>query len=492
MSKDKDDFEESFGDSNFGKQDSDFSFDDENEFDVSEDDVELSSFPDASDLEDDFKFNSGEETIDVDDSDEFELDESEEVNDEFDEDEVEFEEEDQEFEVDGDGVNQEEKPKKNIAKYAFYAGTVAIIGVIGYVGVTMFAPNLLGGGDSYDAPIQVAQPVVSPQPNTLEQTQNAGLPSGISTPPVPQPGVNTNIAQPGQIPGVMDNPRPGLLGGQSVEPQNNNTFGLNLEQPPAEDPVVTSKLAKDVDDIKLLVDDISVAIGAVLNKVDSLNDTFVSRNELQQIISAEVSEKIANSMPQVDLSLTASKSDLDSLSMTVSSEIEQLQTAFNQALVALEEKTEEIENSSTLVQNTESQISALEEKFSSFESEITSLQSVIDSQKTEIASLEQVVESQKSEITKTRQTVQSVSRAQRQEIDSRRAIGGGINPPTKPRVLSNYRLAGVAKDMAWIETESGVSRIRIGQNIPGVGLIEGIRPVNGNWAVVTPAGLIMP
>ena len=502
MSKEKDEFEESFGDSGFGDQDSDFNFDDEDEFDVDEGDVELSAFPGSSD--DNESFNSGVS------DDEFEMEDNSELEGDYEEDSIEFEDED-EFDHEEDSIefeDEEDSPKEkrklfgkkssdgeeldgsnksNIIKYAFYAGSVAVIGAIGYVGVSMFAPNLLGGNDDYYTPPAPVSAPVNVANNIAQSGQ--GLPQN-NTPPLPKPGVTPNIAQPGQVPGVLDNPRPGLQGGEQVVPQANLNLGFPQDTPPKiDEPVTTSK---EFDNLRVTVEDIGVAIGAILNKVDSLDRVFVTKEELTSVIGQEVSKQVKSSMPEVDMSQTASKNDLQTISEKMSTDIITLQNAFRDALSELSNKEAEAEKSRELLISAEEKMVELESRFNAFASEISDLETVIEAQKGEISSLEKVIESQKTEIAATKRTVSNVSKVQKEQIDSRNAIGGGIEPPLKPRVLSNYRLAGVAKDMAWIETESGVSRIRIGQSIPGVGIIEGIRPVNGNWAVVTPVGLIMP
>lgn len=76
---------------------------------------------------------------------------------------------------------------------------------------------------------------------------------------------------------------------------------------------------------------------------------------------------------------------------------------------------------------------------------------------------------------------------------SRPAVGGSLTPPGKPLVIDGYYLKGVSRGLAWIDTGRGIIRAGVGQEIEGLGRIRRIaQQGQGDWMVVTDAGLILP
>ena len=109
-----------------------------------------------------------------------------------------------------------------------------------------------------------------------------------------------------------------------------------------------------------------------------------------------------------------------------------------------------------------------------------------------VASLDEIVGKQK-------QTIRTLEKEKAQmAVEVAKAAkpvvvrGNDINPPRKPDVLTNFRLAGINKGFAWIDNGVGINKVAIGQNINGVGMLEDVIKVDGNWAAVTPMGLILP
>jgi peptidoglycan hydrolase CwlO-like protein len=518
MSDNKDELEEGFGSVSEENTEFDFSdLDDEEEFDVEDEDIELSAFPDDDeesefesasfeDDEDDFTGFDEEELGEVEDSDD--EDEIEDSEDEFDlsddsDEEDEFEEDDEEFDLsedDSDVDDDTDKPAKNsnIMKYAFYLGTVAAVGAIGYVGVSMFAPNLLGGGNQQ---IQQTPPAINQQAqgdnNGIGNQQTPPMPNNQANPPLPNQNAELDKpALPGsnnQLP--MENIDSNPLQNSDLNNNDNGDVDLTLESENQEQENTVSVSEEEINSIKDSIDDMGVAIGAVLNTIDSFENTFVSRNDLMRQVEPIIEAKISDGISGIDIPDSVSQSDLNSIENRFSADIRNLKVSLGEAVNALNKKDKEVSNANMRANEAAEQLSQMQSQFDAFLSEMDELETIISTQKAEISNLQEIIDKQNEALSKTEATVARVSRVQREqkrEIDARNAIGGGLNPPEKPKVLVNYRLAGVARDMAWIETEGGVSRIRVGQSIPGLGVIEAIRPVNDNWAVVTPAGLILP
>lgn len=66
-----------------------------------------------------------------------------------------------------------------------------------------------------------------------------------------------------------------------------------------------------------------------------------------------------------------------------------------------------------------------------------------------------------------------------------------VTPPVKPQVIENWALRGYTNGVAWVEGPAGFLEVRIGSTIPDVGEVTNIQQYEGNWLVVTDAGLIM-
>jgi hypothetical protein len=64
-------------------------------------------------------------------------------------------------------------------------------------------------------------------------------------------------------------------------------------------------------------------------------------------------------------------------------------------------------------------------------------------------------------------------------------------PPMKPPIIETASLKGVAGDMAWVSTKSGVVEVRVGDVVPNAGKVVAIRNYRDQWIVVTTDGLIV-
>jgi hypothetical protein len=70
-------------------------------------------------------------------------------------------------------------------------------------------------------------------------------------------------------------------------------------------------------------------------------------------------------------------------------------------------------------------------------------------------------------------------------------VGSDLVPPLKPAVFEDVILKGVAGDVAWVSTKSGVVEVKVGDEVPGVGKVVSFRNYRGDWIVVTTDGLIV-
>jgi hypothetical protein len=68
---------------------------------------------------------------------------------------------------------------------------------------------------------------------------------------------------------------------------------------------------------------------------------------------------------------------------------------------------------------------------------------------------------------------------------------GEVAPPLKPPVFEDLSLKGVAGDVAWISTKSGVIEVKAGDDVPNAGKVVSFRNYRGDWIVVTTDGLIV-
>jgi len=68
---------------------------------------------------------------------------------------------------------------------------------------------------------------------------------------------------------------------------------------------------------------------------------------------------------------------------------------------------------------------------------------------------------------------------------------GKIVPPMKPPIIEGVSLKGVAGDVAWISTKSGVVEVKVGDEIPNGGKVVTFRNYRGDWIVVTTDGLVV-
>ena len=487
MNKDNEDFEDDEFGGGFGESD----FDSDDEFDMFDEDDEEDENPFS--LGDDEDEDVGEDSdddfddIDEDDDDGFEMDEDDDDDTEL----MEFEGADPLSQDDIDSMMggvveaapEKKKKKSNVVGMAIYA-VVGVIGLGGaYVAYQAAAPMIFGApAQQYIPPQQDFVPKGTGMPSVAPQQAPSGAPTAPMvnqqinvTPaaPVQQPVANNVPAAPVQQPIAPMAP----VQQQPVAPMQNQPI-VTMPTPQVAAPVeVSANIEEKFDEIAQRLQGFDAALGVIMDNMENLPKYFATSDQVATIVNSVVDRKLAEfSMEPQDNTEVLEK--IASLEKVVSSNgynseanSSQLSMIQNQIDYLMAQKT--TNNSS----DSDEKIASLEAKLDGFMSKIETLEGVISSQKKELSK----VKSQKTKV------VEKIV-----EVAPKVVKGANVQPPRKPSVLTNYRLAGVSRDMAWIETSAGVSKVQIGQNINGVGVVQGITQVDGNWAVVTPLGLILP
>ena len=493
MNKDNDDFEDDddfgggFGSPDFGTDSED------DEFDLFDgDETDENPFEDGDFGEDDFEEDDGD-FADLGDDD-LEDDYSEDNDDDEDDDDFEIPDDLTQGEIDNligvepTGEQPEAKTGGNkIVSYAITGIIACVVAGGGYFAYTsVLAPMLGGGGNDYAytppqqdfVPKGGAMPQVAQQPpvnapalpnNTAMNNAPALAPKPVAPKPAaPQP-VNTMPAPPAPKASVPAAAAPSSDSGLgNLDLVNKSVVGG-----------VPSGIDKQLADIANKMQGFEGALNVIMDNMEKLPSYFATPQQVASIVDNVVENKLANmQMPAVDNSEVVGKianleATIKASSMASDDNASQLSMLQNQIDYLMASKTTDAAPAN------DEKVASLEAKLQQFAEKIEVLEGVINSQKAQIS--------------KTQKEVKKV-KAQKVSAPAVRAPvrGAGMQPPRKPSVLTNYRLAGVSRDMAWIETSVGVSRVKIGQTINGIGKIQGITQVDGNWAVVTPIGLILP
>ena len=441
-------------------------------------------------------------------------------------DEVAEDEDDPFANLDDEDTGAAAKKKSNMV----FLGAVSVMALlIGGVGYAFVMPILSGGGS---APAPVSQyaafygnnaPAAIPTPPEYqaEQQRPPALPqpqAGGNRVQVPgyAPNVDQNQIMPDlggsavalpnaqvvmpeapmakpSVPGIPSMPglpaggQPALPGLDAVEaPQGlpdpmtamgeaplEPSIGLEgIEGVDFDDPFATSDTSSDsgtTTDVQPLpgadaADPVMAKLEDLLSRFTDLEKKIVTEDDVIAMVDAAVAKvEISGG----DEAFKAVQGSIDTLGDNVAELQSRVQTedAANERIAQLEAKFEEkIANMAEVIASYEEVLKALKEK-------------------------DQKVE--KVADTKTKKLQQTVSR-QQAEIVSLKSRGGAYVPPAKPEVHTNYRLAGLSNDQAWIETPGGVSRFSVGQSIPGLGLIKEFRAMDGHFAVITTNGIIVP
>lgn len=85
----------------------------------------------------------------------------------------------------------------------------------------------------------------------------------------------------------------------------------------------------------------------------------------------------------------------------------------------------------------------------------------------------------------------SIRRAEPRAAYQQEASADDGLPPLKPKVVQGFNLRGVSRGVASVEGRGGVVEVGVGQNIPGVGEVKAIRRYGNDWVVVVGKGVIV-
>lgn len=231
------------------------------------------------------------------------------------------------------------------------------------------------------------------------------------------------------------------------------------------------------------------AAGQATQPAPEISDDFVSRNDLSEVVR-EAFEQV------VETQFNSMFDRLDGLSDDV--------MAVSKNVSVISERIEEIDTSLVTVR---AQVSDMDSRLADYMNKVDELEKLISEQgepEQEVSASEAPVEASpaptipeseavstpapKSEPEAESQTAQQEAPSQ----PSRPLRGGDVDLPSKPMVVDGYALKGVSRGMAWIDTGYGIIQVGVGHSIDGVGKVQRIAQGQGNWMVVTDAGLILP
>ncbi len=360
---------------------------------------------------------------------------------------------------------------------------VSVIAILAAAGYFMF----FSGGS---APVVANAPAPAPATYTPTNNQPPAIPLAQNQGTVGQvpalPSAVDNSAKV-QIPGLAQDVTPEVarpnLGGQDEVVLANPTPSFEAT-PPAPKvidlaPIITNDdpLAEPEKDTADL-DQVIGKIDSVLAKFDEFEQKFVTKEDVSSLIAQEIKKIPAQAGGPSAVEVAELRGAVDELS-------ERIAMLENTSYPSADELTRK-------------QLSAVEQliekRFQSMEAKLTT------QVEAPVAPAEPVVQPApskpapakvKSESAETKRLKDQV-KAQQKQIAALKARGNAVNPPSKPAILRDYRLAGMSNDMVWIESEAGTSRFTVGQDIPGAGQIREVRQSSTNPAVITSRGIILP
>jgi uncharacterized coiled-coil protein SlyX len=447
---------------------------------------------------------------------------------------------DDEDEADAGDEDDESAAPSGKGNLILYGGLAAVLTLVGGAGYMVFQPMLAGGSAPQavspletQAPAQfqpgAMEPAAIPQPGQPQAApaMPTALPSPVGGDRVQVPGYPANVDQstlrptvsgtPVQLPGAASSVtpsavptmpamgRPALPAPVATQPQPSPvlqpagapdvlmpaeqvpampSLGTTTSEPPVstEAPDVLPALdlaGLDAPEVTLPEDGPAAPLptaavetdaplskmGAIMDRLSDLEAKLFTEDDVSKMIDAAVAKVAISSGGE---GFNAVEGMIESL---------------NERVTGLEEKL----LASTPTEERIAQLEArFEEKIAGMEAMIASYEEMVGQMQVKV---EDAAKAKEASAAKLKATVTR----QQAEIVSLKARGGAYTPPSKPKVYTDYRLAGLSSDQAWIETPGGVSRFTVGQEIPGLGdIIKEFRQMDGNFVVVTSNGIIVP
>lgn len=410
-----------------------------------------------------------------------------------------------------------EKKKINAGQLGFYGVAAVFLAGIGYVGYSTVVPGLLG---SEDVPQQTGFDFASTAPAGQAPT-GPGVPTapGQAAPiapvgqdpnvgglaPLPQPDQKL-VQMPGQaVPNVTD-PRPGLdattnltgvgLGGDTTAPTLNPQplAGLGETQPDSTlMPLAPSEVAQtsvqqdELVDVKKAIEDLNLGMGALLDKMSGLDETYVSKSDLEKAIQDVVKTAI-EADSGADETLKAIESAMTEIKAT-NSKIDEISGSVGLL-------STRVDGMSGGVSAANSKIAEMEAKLTEYSAKLAALEAQVNPPK---PAEEPKAEEKKTEDkpvasapSKPKTSGKPKTTPKPSNSGNKKVVGANVDVPKKPAIVKGYRLKGVSNDYAWIESSNGLMRVAIGQTLDGVGEVKSIDRADGNYVLVTSSGLITP
>ncbi|MBO9428521.1 hypothetical protein [Sulfitobacter sp. R18_1] len=513
-----DDFLKSFpGDDDNGP---DFGDNEEDPFDA---------FPDEEDEDEELPQETSEETFAEDDKEdedglEWDDDDPETDPEELDQEEeyvegLEYEEDEEEYEGDEEYEYEEEEGSSSgldKGKLIFWGGTGAVAVALLGAGYAVLMPLFFGGSD---APVRQAPPVAQVQQFNPENTprqppQIPNVNGPRPTPPALPTASNDRIQVPGHPTNVDTNAiRPNLSGQDITLPGAPKlpvagTFQPGMSENAAPTPTLPTKIVNAGND-DLLIDlshnqpkpaptpapsgsDMGEVMGkldSVLSRFDKFEKNFISKDDVEKMVGEAVTKATAD--------LKVEGLDIDTTDLVRAADVK----GINDSLSELVERVSAIEkgsDKSTAEVDPEIIEAKVAERVKEVEvsvaEQMLQMGKTLEAYEAALAELKSKVGTApvKADDAKVAKDLKVKLEKQKRELVALKAKGGSFVPQRKPQVISGYRLAGLSKDQAWIETPSGVQRYSVGQDIRGIGEIEEFRAMDGNFAVITKGGIIIP
>ncbi|NDV52906.1 hypothetical protein [Salipiger sp. PrR003] len=409
---------------------------------------------------------------------------------------------------DDEGPVAKEGSKKG--KMIFFGAVSAMALLVGGAGYFVVLPMLTGGGS---APQQSAPPAYTQQanPGYTPPTSNAPLAipgeerlAGNQAPSFPaMPGSETQAPSP-SIGLPVRGEEPLDLGGSPSDSQSSgNRPGLELpdfgnageleaspaalEDTPLPEATQSSKSNEQIANVLTKLDD-------VLNRLDKFEDDVMTKEETRSLVDEVVSKRLMD-LPAPSSEASAPAKELSALQASLdelSERLKGIEQANGEKVANLEKRVAELSAQKTAAPaNTPSlQLPVVADTPLTVGTGINPAPSEADSEKapTKPGVKTASVKNSESEAARLRRELA----AKKRELDALKARGNGVQPPNRPHIFTEYRLAGLSNDLVWIDTPTGVSMFGVGQEIPGAGRIREFMRMNGNFAVVTESGVIIP
>ncbi len=388
------------------------------------------------------------------------------------------------------------------SKLIFYGAVSAFALLVGGVAYAFVIPSLFGGGS------QPATQVSQPAPTFQQASNNPAPPPAIpsngnqqdmSIPPVPDQGKPSRVQVPGYQSNVSKEDIRPTIGGDDV---TLNPFPT-LPEAKGTDPALSlnpSSTDNDPDEEaasgNTSMDVVLSKMDDMLSRFDEFEENFVTKEELSDLVKGEI-EKVSfeasgdipedvllklDGITSIEERITAIENGGgDGETADIEELVETKIASLREAI--LEEVRKDVVDTSSKMADYEASIAALKKQVEEATVERESDPAPAKAAPTKTASKEQAAKEA---------GLQRKLEQQKAELTALKAKGSDFVAARRPTIIKDHRLAGMSRDQAWIETPYGVSRFSIDQDIPGIGTIKSFKAMDGNFAVITTGGIIIP